>query len=72
MKEVLGAAHLPEEDWWKNNQAEDGVLLRVDLHRLLDRQLAEFKDGKFSLYKSRRAGDYAAFHGKVRELWLAS
>lgn len=72
MKDVLDAAHLPEKDWRKNHQAEDGVLLRVDLYRLIDRRLAEFKDGKFWLDKSLRAGDYAAFHRKVLELWPAS
>lgn len=72
VKDVLDAAHLPGKDWRKNNQADDGVLLRVDLHRLLDRRMAELKDGKFWLDKSLRVGEYAAFHGKVLKLWPVS
>ena len=62
VKEVLDAAHLPGKDWRTNNQAEDGVLLRTDLHRLLDRRLAELRDGRFLLDKSLRQGEYGEFH----------
>ena len=35
---VLEAAHLPGRSWEAgHNDADDGVLLRVDIHRLLDR-----------------------------------
>lgn len=64
VKEVLDAAHLPGKNWRTNNQAEDGVLLRTDLHRLLDRRVAELRDGKFWLAEGLRRGDYAAFHNK--------
>lgn len=66
VKEVLDAAHFPGKDWRTANQAEDGVLLRTDLHRLLDRRLAELRDGKFWLDKSLRQGEYGEFH--LREL----
>lgn len=62
VKAVLDAAHLPGKDWRSDNQAEDGVLLRADLHRLLDRRLAELRDGKFWLDKSLRQGEYGEFH----------
>lgn len=62
VKEVLDAAHLPGKDWRRDNQAEDGVLLRADLHRLLDRRLAELRDGKFWLDKTLRQGEYGGFH----------
>ena len=64
VKEVLDAAHLPGKNWRTDNQAEDGVLLRTDLHRLLDRRVAELRDGKFRLVEGLRRGDYAAFHNK--------
>lgn len=62
VKAVLDAAHLPGKNWRTDNQAEDGVLLRTDLHRLLDRRLAELRDGKFWLDKSLRQGEYGQFH----------
>ena len=62
VKEVLDAAHLPGKDWRTDNQAEDGVLLRTDLHRLLDRRLAELRDGVFWLEKALRQGEYGQFH----------
>lgn len=65
VKEVLDAAHLPGKDWRTDNQAEDGVLLRTDLHRLLDRRLAELRDGRFWLDKTLRLGEYGEFHQRV-------
>lgn len=62
VKEVLDAAHLPGKDWRVNNLAEDGVLIRTDLHRLLDRRLAEFRDGNFWLHESLRQSEYSKFH----------
>lgn len=64
VKEVLDAAHLPGKNWRTDNQAEDGILLRTDLHRLLDRRVAELRDGKFWLSDGLRHGDYAAFHNR--------
>jgi hypothetical protein len=72
VKDVLDAAHLPGKNWRKDNQAEDGVLLRVDLHRLLDRRLAEFNDGVFWLDKSLRTGEYAPYHSKALAVPSAS
>lgn len=62
VKAVLDAAHLPGKNWRTDNQAEDGVLLRTDLHRLLDRRLAELRDGMFWLDKALRQGEYGQFH----------
>lgn len=64
IREVLDAAHLPGRDWRLHNKAEDGVLVRTDLHRLLDRSLAEIRDGKFWIAKAARVGDYAQFHDR--------
>jgi hypothetical protein len=65
VREVLDAAHLPGKDWRRDNHAEDGVLVRTDLHRLLDRGLAEIRDGTFWLAKSARVGPYAALHNRA-------
>lgn len=64
VKEVLDAAHLPGKNWRTDNRAEDGVLIRADLHRLIDRQLADFRDGKFWLSDPLRKGYYAEFHNR--------
>jgi hypothetical protein len=64
VREVLDAAHLPGRDWRRHNLAEDGVMLRVDLHRLLDRGLAELRDGAFWISGSVGCEHYAAFHGR--------
>jgi hypothetical protein len=38
--DLLDAAHLPGRDWRRgHNKASDGIALRVDLHRALDRKL---------------------------------
>ena len=44
--ELLDAAHLRS---WRLD--DEGVLLRTDLHRMLDRGLAEVRDGCFHLLK---------------------
>jgi len=62
VKAVLDAAHFPGKNWRHDNTAHDGVLLRSDLHRLLDRGLAELRNGKFWLAESVRSGEYARFH----------
>lgn len=62
VKAVLDAAHLPGKNWRDDNDGTDGVLIRVDLHRLLDRGLAELRNGRFWLAESVRVGEYAQFH----------
>lgn len=62
VREVLDAAHQPGKDWRTDNEAEDGVLLRADLHRLLDRRLAMLRDGRFWLDAALRQGGYGEFH----------
>ena len=46
VRELLDAAHLRS---WRLD--DEGVLLRTDLHRMLDRGLAEIRDGRFHLRK---------------------
>jgi hypothetical protein len=60
--DVLDAAHLPGRNWRLHNEAADGILLRADLHRLLDRQLAKIESGRFLIAKSARVGEYAMYH----------
>lgn len=62
VKAVLDAAHLPGKNWRTENDANDGVLIRTDLHRLLDCGLAELRNGKFWLAESVRHGEYTNFH----------
>lgn len=50
-------------DWRVANEASDGVLLRVDLHRLLDRGVAEIRGGTFAIVDAAHAGEYAEFDG---------
>lgn len=64
MKDVLDAAHLPGKNWRTDNQAEDGILILTELHRLLDRRLAELRESEFWLSDGLRRADYAAFHNK--------
>jgi hypothetical protein len=64
VKAVLDAAHLPGKNWRNDNAAEDGVLLRADLHRLLDRGLAELRQGRFWLAEGARVGEYAKYHNQ--------
>ena len=52
--ELLDAAHLIP--WRAGN---DGILLRVDLHRMIDRGVAEIRDGRFRLL--RPVPDYEAY-----------
>ena len=60
--DVLDAAHLPGRDWRLHNNATDGVLLRSDLHRLLDHRLARIENGRFLIEKPARVGEYAMYH----------
>lgn len=59
MKAVSG------NDWRHDNAAEDGVLIRTDLHRLLDRGLAELWDGRIWLSQSVRTGEDAQLHDRT-------
>jgi hypothetical protein len=59
---ALDAAHLPGKDWRFDNQATDGIMLRADLHRLLDRGLAQLRDGCFWLDETLRPTEYGQFH----------
>ncbi|MEW6342943.1 MAG: HNH endonuclease signature motif containing protein [Pseudomonadota bacterium] len=64
VRAVLDAAHLPGRNWRFHNEAHDGVLVRTDLHRLLDKGLAEFRDGTFWVADTARKGEYAQLHGR--------
>ena len=68
VKAVLDAAHLPGKNWRNDNTADDGVLIRTDLHRLLDRGLAELRNGKFWVAEGVRDGEYAKFHDRSLDL----
>jgi hypothetical protein len=58
--EVLDAAHLPGAAWRAGaNAAVDGILLRADLHRLLDAGLLTIEDGVVRV----SAGSYRQFDG---------
>lgn len=63
--EVLDAAHLPGRNWRHHNSAEDGILLRADLHRLLDAGLAAIRNGTFWLSPHVRKGEYIHLHGRI-------
>lgn len=63
VKEVLEAAHLPGRNWRLHNAVADGVLLRSDLHRLLDAGLATLEAGLFRLSPSLRRSPYWEFDG---------
>lgn len=65
LREVLDAAHLPGRNWRFHNEATDGVLLRADLHRLLDRGLAEIREGHFWISTAARLGPYLEFHNRT-------
>lgn len=64
VREVLDAAHLPGRDWRQHNTVEDGVLLRADLHRLLDSGLATLRDGKFCIEEMALCDQYVDFNGR--------
>jgi hypothetical protein len=65
VREVLEAAHLPGRDWRVANAAADGVLLRADLHRLLDRGIAEIRGDRFTIIHAARAGEYMEYDGAL-------
>jgi hypothetical protein len=63
VRDVLDAAHLPGRDWRVVNEASDGVLLRADLHRLLDRGIAEIRGDTFTIVDAARASEYVEYDG---------
>ncbi|MCF8198701.1 MAG: HNH endonuclease [Sulfuritalea sp.] len=65
---VLDAAHLPGRSWRTDNSLTDGVLLRADLHRLLDANLARIENKRFLIDPVARLGEYAKFHDKPLDL----
>jgi hypothetical protein len=67
VKRVLEAAHLPGKNWRFDNGADDGIMLRVDLHRLLDAGLAELRNGLFWIHKDARCEQYAHLHEQPYE-----
>lgn len=64
IREILDAAHLPGRDWRKDNQATDGILVRVDIHRLIDNDLAQIVDGKLRVTKDAMS-EYGKYDGCV-------
>ncbi|WP_432262982.1 HNH endonuclease [Cupriavidus sp. TMH.W2] len=62
LRETLEAAHLPGRNWRVDNRVTDGILLRADLHRLLDAGLARIVDHRFVIEARARTGDYAQWH----------
>jgi hypothetical protein len=62
LRETLEAAHLPGRDWRLHNEAVDGVLLRADIHRLVDQGLARIEDGVFRL-EERARSEYGKYEG---------
>lgn len=63
VREVLKAAHYPDQRHWVAEETGDGMLLRADLHRLLECGIAEITDGTFVIVDPKRAGEYVTFHG---------
>lgn len=62
--EVLDAAHKKGCDWRKHNKAEDGYLMRKDLHALYDSNLLTIEaNGTITLHMSVVA-EYGQFNGK--------
>ena len=52
--------------WYRGHIGDEGILLRVDLHRMIDRGVAEIRNGRFRLL--RQVLDYEAYDGvKVRK-----
>jgi len=65
VREVLDAAHLPGSSWrGGDTAASDGVLLRADLHRLLDAGLLRIENGVVRV----AAGSYAVLNGRMARM----
>lgn len=63
IRETLDAAHLPGRAWRLHNEGTDGLLLRADIHRLIDSGLAWIRDGRFFVSDAAKS-DYAAYDGQ--------
>ena len=61
---VLEAAHLPGRDHTRHNRARDGILLRIDLHRLLDKGLMTFTAKGVVQIAAEVGPEYRKFHGR--------
>ncbi|MBU9426446.1 HNH endonuclease signature motif containing protein [Burkholderia gladioli] len=68
VRAALEAAHLPGKNWRFDNRDSDGILLRADLHRMLDAGIARIEDDRFMLDAAARIGDYARLHGVALQL----
>ena len=66
---LLDAAYLPGKDWRKYNDADDGILLRTDIHRLVDAGLASIDKGMFTISKAAHVkqarAEYAKYEGRI-------
>ena len=60
---VLEAAHLPGRDHKQHNRASDGILLRIDLHRLLDAGLMTFTSDGIVQVAADAGPEYRQLHG---------
>ena len=65
---ILEAAHLPGRSWEAgHNDAEDGVLLRIDIHRLVDRgHMQLLSDGSVG-FDEKSVAEYGDYSGSS---WL--
>lgn len=72
VKAALEAAHLPGRNWRFHNEVTDGILLRADLHRLLDGGLATIKGDRFVIAEAARVGEYAVLHDAKLQLTMAT
>ncbi|WP_454727909.1 MULTISPECIES: HNH endonuclease [Cupriavidus] len=68
VKAALEAAHLPGRNWRTHNAVTDGILLRADLHRLLDAGLASIDANRFVIAPAARVSEYANLHGAPLQL----
>ncbi|CAB3965478.1 hypothetical protein BLA3211_03402 [Burkholderia aenigmatica] len=69
VRKVLEAAHLPGRNWREHNRAQDGILLRADVHKLLDAGLARLENGIFLLHAEIEKSEYGRYHGtRIRTL----
>lgn len=62
IRQTLDAAHLPGRNWRTSNLATDGILVRADIHRLLDSGLATVVNGIFKVGDDARQ-EYGQFDG---------
>jgi hypothetical protein len=63
LKEALDAAHLPGKAWRVHNEADHGILVRADIHRLLDSGLAAIVRGRFRVKDAAKL-EYGCYDGQ--------